>query len=563
MVTFVVILCYSYCNFRLISGDIMNIKNLTMTFGLQEIFDDVSIQIKEKEKVGIIGVNGAGKSTFFKIIMGKLEPDSGKVILKPGTRIGFLPQVISDEIPSMNISVFDYLLEGRPIKKLEAELSEAYTKASIETDEKKINNIMKQIAKLQERLEYYEVYNAENILLKIVTGMHIDSDLLDMKLCNLSGGQKSKIAFARLLYSNPELLLLDEPTNHLDIDSKDYIINYLKKYNGTVLVISHDIEFLSAVTTQTLYVDKTTHKMELYPGNYEKYMKIRNERLKTQERLLDKQEKEEEKLKKIIAKYIHGNEKKANIAKDRQKKLAKLEANKVTLEKKKKVLNFKIKINQPSGVVPLKCENLKFGYSEEQILFDKLTFDLSRGEKFLVVGENGVGKSTLLKLIMNYLKPLEGKIDINYKTELGYYAQEHELLDKDKTILENFNGCGLSTKELRSFLGSFLFFEDDVYKKVSYLSPGERSRVSLAKLALTGANLLILDEPTNHLDPKTQEMIANIFKDYEGTMLVVSHNISFVDNLGVERMLLLPSGEIRYYDRNTLLYYQELNNESK
>ena len=541
----------------------MIIKNLSMSFGVQVIFDDVNLQIKDNEKVGIIGMNGAGKSTFFKLVMGKLEPDSGRIILKPGTRIGFLPQVISDEIPSMEISVFDYLLDGRPIKKLEQELSEAYTEASIETDEKKLKFIMKRIGKLQEKLEYYEVYNAENILLKIVTGMNIDSDLLDMQLCNLSGGQKSKIAFARLLYSNPEILLLDEPTNHLDVDTKEYIINYLRNYNGTILVISHDIDFLDQVTTQTLYVDKATHKMELYPGNYEKYMKIRNERLKTLERIHDKQEKEEEKLKKIIAKYIGGNEKKARIAKDRQKKLARLEENKVVLEQKQKVAHFKIKINHPSGVVPIKCENVKFGYKEDHILMENLTFDLGRGEKFLIVGENGVGKSTLLKLIVGQLKPMLGEIVLNQKTEIGYYAQEHELLDNEKIILENFEGTGLSTKELRSFLGNFLFHGDDVYKKVSVLSPGERSRVALAKLALTGANLLILDEPTNHLDPQTQEMIAQTFKDYEGTMLVVSHNVDFVDNLGVERMLMLPSGEIRYYDKDTVLYYQELNNQSK
>lgn len=541
----------------------MNIKNLTMSFGLQEIFDDVTLQIKEKEKVGIIGVNGAGKSTFFKLILGKLTPDSGKIILKPGTRIGFLPQVISDEIPNMKISVFDYLLEGRPIKKLEDELAKAYTDASVETDEKKIKYLMKQIGKIQEKLEYYEVYNAENILLKIVTGMNIDSDLLDMNLCDLSGGQKSKIAFARLLYSNPEIILLDEPTNHLDVDSKEYIINYLKNYNGTILVISHDIDFLDQVTTQTLYVDKITHKMELFPGNYEKYLKIRNERLKTQERLYEKQIKEEEKLKKIISKYIRGNEKKANIAKDRQKKLAKLEENKIVLEQKQKVTHFKIKINHNSGIVPLKCENLKFGYKENNILFENLTFDLERGEKFLIVGENGVGKSTLLKLIMKHLEPLDGSIDINSKTEIGYYAQEHELLENDKIILENFKDFNLSVKELRSFLGSFLFHGDDVYKKISFLSPGERSRVALAKLALTGANFLILDEPTNHLDPETQRIIADTFREYEGTMLVVSHNLEFVDNLGIERMLMLPSGEIKYYDPKIVSYYHELNNESK
>lgn len=541
----------------------MNIKNLTMSFGMQEIFDDVNLQIKDNEKVGIIGMNGAGKSTFFKLILGKLEPDSGRIILKPGTRIGFLPQVISDEIPSMEISVFDYLLEGRPIKKLEQELSDAYIEASVETDEKKLKFIMKKIGKLQEKLEYYDVYSCENILLRIVTGMNIDSDLLDMKLCNLSGGQKSKIAFARLLYSNPEILLLDEPTNHLDVDTKEYIINYLRNYSGTILVISHDIEFLDKVTTQTLYVDKATHKMELYPGNYEKYMKIRNERLKTLERIHEKQEKEEEKLKKIIAKYIGGNEKKAKIAKDRQKKLARLEENKVVLEQKQKVAHFKMKINYQSGVVPVKCENLKFGYTEDRILIDDLTFDLGRGEKFLIVGENGIGKSTLLKLIVGQLKPMLGEILINPKTEIGYYAQEHELLNNEKIILENFADSGLSTKDLRSFLGNFLFHGDDVYKKVAVLSPGERSRVALAKLALTGANLLILDEPTNHLDPQTQEMIAKTFKDYEGTMLVVSHNVDFVDNLGVERMLMLPSGEVRYYDKDTVLYYQQLNNQSK
>ncbi|MBQ8659333.1 MAG: ABC-F family ATP-binding cassette domain-containing protein [Bacilli bacterium] len=541
----------------------MQIKNLSMSFGLQEIFNDVSLQIKDREKVGIIGVNGAGKSTLFKLILGKLSPDSGKIIMAPGTRIGFLPQVISDEIPSMDISVFDYLLEGRPIKKLEQELAQAYTDAAMTTDEKQVKYLMKQIGKIQEKLEYYEVYNAENILLRIVTGMNIDSDLLDMKLKDLSGGQKSKIAFARLLYSNPEIVLLDEPTNHLDVDSKDYIINYLKNYNGTVLVISHDIDFLDEVTTQTLYVDKTHHTMELFPGNYEKYMKIRNERLKTEERLYEKQVREEEKLKRIIAKYIGGNEKKANIAKDRQKKLAKLEENKIVLEKKQKVTRLKMKINHPSGVVPLKVENLKFGYNDNNILIDDLTFDLGRGEKFLIVGENGVGKSTLLKLIVGSLMPLAGDIDINSKTEIGYYAQEHELLNNDITILENFNYSGLSTKDLRSFLGNFLFSGDEVYKKVSYLSPGERSRVALAKLALTGANLLILDEPTNHLDPETQKIIADTFRDYEGTMLIVSHNPEFVDNLGVERMLMLPSGEIRYYDKETILYYQELNNQSK
>lgn len=540
----------------------MVIKDLSMSFGLQEIFNNVSLQIKDDEKIGIIGVNGAGKSTFFKLILGKLKPDSGKIIFKTGTRIGFLPQVINDEIPSMDISVFDFLLEGRPIKQLETELNKVYEEAAIETNDKKIDYLMKQIAKLQQKLDYFDVYSAENILLKIIDGMNIDNDLLDMKLKDLSGGQKSKVAFARLLYSKPEVLLLDEPTNHLDIDTKEYIIDYLRSYNGMIMVISHDIEFLDRVTTQTLYVDKSNHTMELYPGNYEKYLKIKNEKQLTQERLFEKQQNEANKLKKIIAKYQHGTEKQTRVAKDRMKKLEKLEKNKVILEKKVKTTNFKIKVNYPSGVIPLKVENLIFGYDSEHFLIHNLTFDLERGEKFLIVGENGIGKSTLLKLIVGLLNPSGGNISINNKTTIAYYAQEHEGLDNEKTIIDSFD-TDLNIGQLRAFLGNFLFFDNDVFKKIKYLSPGERSRVALAKLALTGANLLILDEPTNHLDPQTQKIIADTFKDYEGTMLIVSHNPEFVDNLGVERMLMLPSGEIKYYDKKTVLYYQQLNNSKK
>ena len=470
----------------------MIIKNLSFSYQLQEIFKEVSLAFKENDHVGIIGVNGAGKSTFFKLILGELTPDEGKIILKKDTKVGFLPQVIGDTIPNMDVSVFDYLLEGRPIKKLEEELEATYLKISVETDEKKLNPLMKRISWLQERLDYYDVYEASNILFKIIEGMQMDSALLDQPLKYLSGGQKSKVAFARLLYSKSEILLLDEPTNHLDQDSKTFIVQYLKKYHGLVLIISHDIEFLNEVTTSTLYLDKTTHSMELFPGSYEKYLRIRNERQKTEERLLDKQLREEEKLKKIIAKYIGGNEKKARIAKDRQKKLARLESEKVVLEKKKKTAHFKILVKEKSGILPLKCENLTFGYANQPLLFENLTFDLTRGEKFLIVGENGVGKSTLLKLIMNYMAPLAGKIDINFKTSIGYYAQEHELLNKDKTILENLQEFNMSLGQLRSFLGNFLFTGEDVYKKVSVLSPGERSRVALAKLALTGSNLLIL-----------------------------------------------------------------------
>lgn len=541
----------------------MKIENLCMSFGTQVIFDNVSFQINNNDKVGIIGVNGAGKSTLFNILLGNLTPDSGNITLDTKINLGYLPQVIMEDASSEDETVFDYLLEGRPIKKLKEELTNLYDIIANTQNEYELKKYYKKINRINELLEYYDEYNAESILLKIISGMQIDDNLLDLKLKNISGGQKSKVAFAKLLYSNPEIMLLDEPTNHLDLDTKDYIINYLKNYHGIILVISHDVEFLNAVTKKTLYVDKMKHNVEIYNGNYEKYMKIKSERDLAKQRLYEKQQREEEKLKGIIAKYIRGNEKKANIAKDRIKKLEKLETQKIELEKKNKYTKFNMKINRPSYSIPIKCNNLTFGYDEENLLYENLNFDLTRGEKLLVVGENGIGKTTLLRLIMGYLTPIEGSIEITDKTDIAYYAQEHEILDNNKTILENFANFGLADYEIRRMLGSFLFSGDDIFKKVEVLSPGERSRVALAKISLTGANTLLLDEPTNHLDPMTQLIISETFKNYEGTMLVVSHNLDFVDNLNINRMLLLPSGRITYYDRDIVMHYEMLEEENK
>lgn len=537
----------------------MKIENLNLSFGTQTIFEDLNISFESTDKVGIVGVNGAGKTTLFKLIMKEIEPASGTISVQD--KIGYLPQIITDEYLNSDISVFDYLLTGRPIKELQDELTNLYTKISTEENQKQLNKLMKQITKIEDELNYYDVYKAENILLKIITGMNIDENLLDLKLKNLSGGQKSKVAFARLLYSKPEILLLDEPTNHLDLDTKEYITNYLKNYKGLILIISHDTAFLDEITTKTLVINKISHKVLIYPGNYSKYLKIKQNIDLARKRLYDKQIKEEEKLKDIIRRYIGGNEKKANIAKDRIKKLEKLEKEKIVLEKQNKYARFKMEIEYKSYLVPISCKNLTFGYTEEELLYENLSFDLTRGEKLLIVGENGIGKTTLLKLIMNILNPLEGEIIISPKTKIGYYAQEHEILNKDKTIKDNFNDSGLTEYELRRFLGSFLFTGEDIFKKVENLSPGERARISLAKIALTKANTLLLDEPTNHLDPMTSIIIADTFKDYEGTMLVVSHNLEFVDNLNINRMLLLPSGKIIDYDKEIVMHYELINSE--
>ena len=538
----------------------MQIKNLTMSFGNQELFNNININIDDYEKVGIVGLNGAGKSTFLKIVYGQIAPDKGKVIIKNNTRVAYLPQVIKDEIPEENITVFDFLLLGRPIDKLNKELEKLYIEIS-SAEESKLNDLYKKINIINQELEYWESYSAENTLLKIIDGMNIDDNLLEKPINTLSGGQKSKIAFARLLYSKPEIILLDEPTNHLDIDTKEYIINYIKNYKGGVYVISHDIEFLNEVTTKTLFLDKRLKTFELFNGNYDKFKKVIDHHELEIERKIEKQQEEEIKLRKIIEKYTNSSGNRKKMAQDREKKLEKLLKDKITSPVKSKELNLKININRESTKYPLTVNKLSFKYdkSSKRYILHNVSFSLSKGEKFLIVGVNGVGKSTLLKLIMNRLTPDKGEIIIGDKTDLGYYAQEHELLDNNKSIIDNFNDIDISTKELRNVLGRFLFYEDDVYKKVSILSPGERSRLSLAKLSLTGANLLVLDEPTNHLDPETQKIIANTFKTFKGTMLVVSHNPEFVDNLGIERVLILPTGQIDYYKRDIIEHYKMIN----
>lgn len=541
----------------------MQFKNLTMSFGAQTIFENVNLSIPDNVKIGVVGVNGAGKTTLFKLLMGLEFADTGKIITKNGYRIDWLPQVISDDVDNMNIEVLEYLMQARPIEKLNIELQTLYDSlANTNNNQKEVFN---KIEKIQKQLDYWDSYNAENTLFKIIDGVKLGDDILLKKLNELSGGQKSKVAFVKLLYSNPEIILLDEPTNHLDEDSKNYIINYLKNYKGTVLIISHDVDFLDQVTTKTLFLDKRTKSFSLYDGNYSYFKRVQKQRDENLLRQAQIQQQEEEKLREIINKYSSASGNRKRMAQDREKKLEKLLSNKIEVLSPNKKVKFNLGINRESSAIPLKIENLCFKYDKDSLqnIINNLNFELHRGEKFLIVGENGVGKSTLLKLIAGLLIADKGNIKIGNKTDLGYYAQELELLDNAKTILENFKDVNYSQKQLRSILARFLFMGNDVYKNVGILSPGEKSRVALAKLSMSGANLLLLDEPTNHLDPETQYLIAEVFKDYQGTMIVVSHNPDFVDNLGIERILILPTGEISYYNRETVEQYKVLNKQRR
>lgn len=534
-------------------------SNMNLTFGTEVIYDDAEFQINENEKIGIVGVNGAGKTTLFKVILKEQSLDSGSVITINKKRIGYLPQVI--ELIDQEKTVLDYLMSARPIELLEKEISTLYLKVTEETDSKKQDKILKEIGKKQALLEYYDVYHAEDILFDLIEKMHIDINLLDLKLKDLSGGQKSKIAFAHLLYSNAEILLLDEPTNHLDVDTREYITNYLKNYNGMVLIISHDVSFLDSVTSSTLYIDKVTHKIKKYTGNYSTFLKKLEQEKVINERLVINQEKEEKKLKDFILQYSNSSGKRKRIAVSREKLLAKKQKNYVERIQASKPVKINIVPRREDSKIPVKVNNITFSYPNSNDIIRNLSFTISRGERFLIVGENGVGKSTLLKLLVNQLKPKEGNIWFGNKTDIAYYAQEQEELILDKTILENVEDPEFSDKELRTILGSFLFYGDDVFKKVSVLSPGERARIALAKIIIKRANLLILDEPTNHLDPETQKIIGSNFNSYPGTIILVSHNPDFVEQIGIDRMLILPNGKITNYSKEKLEQYHNISNK--
>lgn len=535
--------------------------DMCLSFNLETIYDHADFHIEDVDKVGIVGVNGAGKTTLLKVILGIQPLDSGKVMITGKKRIGYLPQEIVLE--DKEVTVFEYLMSARPIKELEEEMSELYKKIAEEKEEKMQNKLLKQVGKTQELLEYYDCYQAEDILLELLQNMQINLDLLDMKLVDLSGGQKSKIAFAHLLYSKPEILLLDEPTNHLDVETRSFITEYLKNYKGMVLIISHDIDFLDQIINKTLFVDKLEYKISVFEGNYQTYLKKSKALKEAKERLIEKQEKEREKLRDIVLLYSNSSGKRKRMAQSREKMLAKLESNMIEKDKTRKLVKFRIKPNREGSKIPVKVNNISFHYPAKEELFHNLSFLIHTKERFLIVGENGIGKSTLLKLLVGILKPQEGNIWFGSKTDMAYYAQEQELLDLNKTILENVDSPEYSEKELRTILGSFLFFGDDVFKKVGVLSPGEKARISLCKVLLEKANLLLLDEPTNHLDPETQKIIGENFHSYDGTIIVVSHNPSFVEQIRIDRMLILPSGKITNYSREKLEYYYELNQKKK
>ena len=535
-------------------------QNLNLAFGTEVIYDDAEFYIGDNDKTGIVGVNGVGKTTLFRVLLGEQPLDSGKIHIG-SARLGYLPQEIG--FADKQKTVWDYLFDARPVRETEARLSELYDELAI-ADESQHDELLREVSILQSRLDEYDAYNAENTLLELIYDMSIENELLGMKLGELSGGQKSKIAFAHVLFSNPQILLLDEPTNHLDASTKDFVTSYLKSYKGSVLIISHDAEFLNAVVNKILFVNKVTHKTSVYDGNYTAFKRKYAQEQLLKELRITQQEQEIKKLSDFVQRARQASRTNHNLKRmgqDREVKLAKAIAALEKRDREYKNVKIKLEPKNQSGKIPLEVKNLAFRYDGKQNLYDDLSFMLNANERFLIVGENGVGKSTLLKLIMCILQPKSGEIKFSQKTEIAYYAQELELLDLDKTVLQNTDADGYTELQLRNILGNFLFQGDAVFKKVSTLSPGEKARVSLCKLLLARANLLILDEPTNHLDPDTQAIIGENFRDYTGTILLVSHNADFAEQIGITRMLVLPDGKIVDYSKELLAYYYILNTD--
>lgn len=558
----------------------MKASHLKLAYGTSNIYDDCSFHIEPGDKVGIIGVNGAGKSTLFRVILGHQSLDDGEISLE-SVRIGFLPQEIIIEPRHSDLTVWDYIAAGRPVDDLQERLNAEYEKLA-----KYPNSaaILDRIQTLQDQIDSYDLSSFDHELMRVIEKMGLES-LMEQKMSELSGGQKSKVAFARVLFENAGLLLLDEPTNHLDASTKLFVSNFLRNYQGTVLVISHDVDFLNTVTNKTLFVNKTTHKIKLYKGNYAAFRRQYAAEKAAEDQRISLEEREIKRLEEFVKRARaakRSNTALIGMGHQREKVLEKRLAALETRETEYARVEIHITPRSVGGRTPLEIQNLSFTYPDGPEIYNRLSFSLDRGEKFLIVGENGVGKSTLLKLIVGaypelrenavknttLLKPNSGSIIFGHGTTLSYYAQELELLDPRRTIFDNVRTYDFTDTDLRGILNNFLFAGDDIYKKVEILSPGEKARVALCKTLLERANLLILDEPTNHFDPETQKIIGENLRNYPGTIIMVSHNPAFVEQIGITRMLVVPplsnqsrQAIIKNFSPELLEYYYYLNSD--
>ncbi len=531
---------------------ILSVQNIGKAYGEDVILKGVSFHIEDYEKAAIVGMNGAGKSTLLKIITGDLSADEGEVYLAKGKSMGYLSQHISF---AENATIYEEVLQAR------ADLIER--EKQLREMEEKMNHLSG--AELEKLLEQYHAWNDafdqdggytfRSEVGGILKGLGFAEEEFGKTIDELSGGQKTRVALARLLVSKPDLLLLDEPTNHLDIESISWLEGFLLNYKGAVILVAHDRYFLDRIVSKVVELEH--HKAHVFSGNYSEYAVKKRELRVAQMNAYLNQQREIKHQEEVITKLKQFNrEKSIKRAESREKALDKLERIEKPTEENAR-MHLTLSPNRESGKDVLHVEGLAKAF-EEQELFRNLTFDVYRGEKIALIGGNGTGKTTILKILMGMLPADAGEIKTGSGVEIGYYDQEHQGLHPEKTLMEEIGDAypNLTNTQIRNTLAAFLFTEDDVFKRIGDISGGEKGRVAMAKLMLSGANFLLLDEPTNHLDMISKEILEDVLRDYSGTVLYVSHDRYFI-NRTASRILHLNGQKVTNYIGNYDYYLEK------
>ena len=521
---------------------ILSCNNITKTFGTDTILSDCSFHIEEREKAAIVGPNGAGKSTLLKIIMGRLPADDGTVTISKDKTLGYLAQ---HQNLSSDGTIYDELLSvKKDIIALEEKIRETEQQMKNATGEQ-LDTLLDQYTKMNHQFELENGYAYQSEIVGVLKGLGFTEDDFSLPVNTLSGGQKTRVALGKLLLSKPDIILLDEPTNHLDMESIRWLENYLLGYNGSVIIVAHDRYFLDRIVTKIIEIENT--HVTVFSGNYTAYADkkkiLRNMQLKeylNQQREIKHQQEVITKLKQF------NREKSIKRAESREKMLDKLEVVDKPAEINDK-MNIELNPSVISGNDVLSVSHLSKAF-DDNTLFTDISFDIKRGERVALIGNNGTGKTTILKIINDILPADSGEIKLGSKVTIGYYDQEHHVLDPDKTLFDELQDAypDLNNTQIRNTLAAFLFTNDDVFKYIRDLSGGERGRVSLAKLMLSNANFLILDEPTNHLDMVSKEILENALNSYTGTVLYVSHDRYFINTTATRIIELVGQTTVNY-----------------
>lgn len=517
---------------------------LGKSFGVRQVFSNVSFEIKEGDRIALVGPNGAGKSTLLKCILGIEELDEGQVIMSPVASIGYLQQDVNLGDASLAEEIET---AWEDVHALENKLQELTT--YLETHEASESDLQR-LDYLQNRLEWLGGYDYEQKTKRIVYGLGFTDEDLYKPANAFSGGQKTRINLAKALVRRPDFLFLDEPTNHLDMEMLEWLEGYLSSYRGGILIVSHDRYFMDRIVTGVVELDH--HKATTYRGNYSRYVAQREERLKADTIAYEKQQEYIKKTEEYIDKYRAGI--KSKMARGRQSQLNRLE--RLEAPETSHSLDFKFPPAAMSADKVLVLDHVSIGYKTDDPIIDDVSVVVRRGESVALIGPNGAGKSTMVKAIVGELFPIEGHIDIGNRVQVGYFSQEHEELhDRWQVVDEIINNYNFTEEKARNVLGSFLFKGDDVFKLVGDLSGGERARLALLKLFLQGDNFLILDEPTNHLDVPTREIVERALQQFGGTCFIISHDRYFLDQVSTRTLVLENKGLTEYLGNYS--YYKE------